>query len=510
MSKIKALYELIHALTPAEKKFFQQMSEVLDRKNDSYSVLFDIVEKQKKLKAEDIHNLYIKSGATAQFPFAMNYLYNHVLKSLQCYAVYKYPTIDHFEDVVAVSKSLRNKNLQAHSLKILNKAFQNFNQNTDWLPALYTLSEFYEDALSTGIQKVDIYKLQRLFKDETNLYNAYKIIYQAKQLDIETAAIWSDHVLLTVAEKEYFNNKINKLKRSITPETSTYAINYFTEFCVRYYIFSYQHDKAYQIVPQLTNYYVNKSQLNDADIVRYLRVLNLHMMACLETFRFNEFYKIFKLFDQLPHQHLSIQYKWIHHRIKIVKVKICEGKFKEALEEWQYIEDYRSEKNISFAPIFRNSQIFYKAMIKFGMGQYKETLDILHVVSSVKGKAYREDVYQAARLLELITYYELGYFELLENSLPAAMKYFKKHKLYEFYAIVLKSFKYLIDNQEEAIVSGFDIIYNELENLFKTNPMERSTQNYLNTMAWMMSKKEKIPFVEALSKTATNWRALVR
>ncbi len=511
MSKFQTLYELIHSLTLAEKKFHRAISHVVNRKNKSYDILFEIIVAQKKLDEKHAKQLYIQKKATAQFPFAMSYLYSSILKSLQCYEVQKGSFIEHFEEVYPVSKILRQKNLQRHLIKILDKAIVQFVEKQEWLSAMQLFPEYYEAAVRTGIQNIPSSEIRSLLKLEAGAYDAYQLIYKTKQLDTETAAAWDNYAFIEEKQKLYFNKRIKEIELSIKPDLALSAQLYFKEFCVKYYIFTHQHEKAYSIVPELTQYYSrNKKNADTVILPRYLRVLNLHLTVCMETFRLEEFYKVFELFEAIPHQDKTIQNIWLHHRVKIIKAKICEGRFEEALTEWNYIEAYREEKKIVFAPIFLNSFRYYLAMLHFGRKEYKLVLDTLYDVLRVKKTAYREDVYQAARLLEIMTYFELAYFELLEGNMQAAMKYYSKNGQYKFYNIALKMVKLLIQPPVSSLKTHnrFLVLYKSLEELFLNSDRERSAQNYLNIMAWMMSKRDNITFTEALLITAKHWRGL--
>lgn len=116
------------------------------------------------------------------------------------------------------------------------------------------------------------------------------------------------------------------------------------------------------------------------------------------------------------------------------------------------------------------------------------------------GKTDLSEDYQCyARIIQLISYYELGYVDSMEYALKSTYHFFsKRKKIYKYEVIIQKylrrSFRIKTDKE---LTEMFREMKDELEIIFK-DTYERNAFDAFNIMYWLESKIRKIPVVEVM------------
>jgi tetratricopeptide (TPR) repeat protein len=135
----------------------------------------------------------------------------------------------------------------------------------------------------------------------------------------------------------------------------------------------------------------------------------------------------------------------------------------------------------------------------FSSGDYKKALKYINFVLNDSISGLREDVFNFARLINLVIHYELGNYDLLDYTIKSTKRFVTKNQRnYQFETVFLRDFKKLlkIKNSDDLHKKYVDF-KDELTEVLK-DPYEQTATKYFDFMSWLDSKIENKPFEEVV------------
>lgn len=144
-------------------------------------------------------------------------------------------------------------------------------------------------------------------------------------------------------------------------------------------------------------------------------------------------------------------------------------------------------------PKARITAILYNIAVTFFLLQRpKPALQSLNAILNDQKSQHREDIQQAARLMQAVVHYELGNTDLLEHLLRNAQHYMKrKGTLYTFEATLIRHLRQLIthpDNESDILQN----LQDELSAL-KNDPANANAPGLEEIQYWIKSKLLGVP-----------------
>jgi hypothetical protein len=174
-----------------------------------------------------------------------------------------------------------------------------------------------------------------------------------------------------------------------------------------------------------------------------------------------------------------------------------EGSFSEGLTLVPYIESRLKEFELQLDR-HRTMVFFYKiACLYFGSGDFIHTVDYLNKIIHWKADL-RSDLQCYARLLHLISHYELGNDMILESQIRSVFRFMSK--LQNLSIVEKEIFSFLRNSfrlNKRQIKNEFTRLHAELKSI-KDNPQESRSFMYLDILSWLESKIENIPVQEVI------------
>jgi len=142
---------------------------------------------------------------------------------------------------------------------------------------------------------------------------------------------------------------------------------------------------------------------------------------------------------------------------------------------------------------------YYKiACLYFGSGDYKNTVKYLNLVINYKDVDLRNDIQCFARILNLITHFEMANFDLIEYLVKNTYRFLSKMKdLHRAQKEILYFLRKLPVTQPEKLNDAFKVLLADLKQLQK-DPFERRPFLYLDIISWLESKISGIPVQEVI------------
>lgn len=153
------------------------------------------------------------------------------------------------------------------------------------------------------------------------------------------------------------------------------------------------------------------------------------------------------------------------------------------------------------AALFGINYCFVYSYLYFGAERYDETLHWLNELLTYSDKLQRQDLQSVARILQMITHYELGNNLFLEYLLRSTYRYLRRrNRMYAFEQRIIKFIRKsrnIITQQaikEEFIKLRADFI--EMLN----NPKEGPILRYVDFISWLDSKIEEKSFAQVIQE----------
>jgi len=147
---------------------------------------------------------------------------------------------------------------------------------------------------------------------------------------------------------------------------------------------------------------------------------------------------------------------------------------------------------------------YYKiACLYFGSDNHKEAVKWLNLIIHSKEGDVREDLHEFARILALISNFELGNEEMIENQVKSLYRFLlRKGSLSRFEQLILRFLRRLSGVQtEKRLKPLFTELKTNMEKL-EHQRFERRAFLYFDIISWLKSKIEKRPVQDILLEKA--------
>jgi hypothetical protein len=162
------------------------------------------------------------------------------------------------------------------------------------------------------------------------------------------------------------------------------------------------------------------------------------------------------------------------------------------------LEEFESQLNAHYILIF-----YYKfACMYFGASDYQKVSYWCSRILNTKEVDLRSDIYIFARILILISNWELGNIDLVEYYIKSTYRYlFKKRSLQRFYLIIMRFLRNLGTISNDQLIDAFAGLKGQLEPL-TSDPYEKLPFIYFDTISWLESKIENRKVEEVIREKA--------
>jgi len=451
----KQLYDLVHSLTPNEKRHFRLKFPT----KSNYLLLFEGLEIMKRYSQEQLLEKLTDCSFSKDLHVTENYLYQRILESLRSYHAEKDETAQLYSYLQNVSL-LEERGFYDLSHKMLLKAKRKAETLNNHLLLIDILQRLAKTLAATTTKKLEVQtdeiceqlnKSATLVKEEAHYfslnqtcfvhYRTWKIAKTEKQ-KAYVEKVLAQPLLQKFPDGGTFNTQYlfhntrnscySMLRQYKTACTEMEAVVLLWDnnlFMQKQYPTKY--------IIQISNLITQKLKLNKLSAVPIL----LKQLEKIEPQSFNE---AAELFQNIYYQKLTF-YLNIHN-------------FEEAAKLVPAIEigltTYKDKINRARELVF-----YYNVTVLFFLYQkYEKAIHWLFKIQDIKRtNEVRGDVQRFSRILQLAIYYKLGSFEVLEHMFRSIYRKKKLvNALHDFEKIILTYFKKLIKvssrSQEEQLL----------------------------------------------------------
>ncbi|MEO8414110.1 MAG: hypothetical protein ABI472_10650 [Ginsengibacter sp.] len=498
-----AVFQLIHSLQKSEKRNFKLYVQRNSSTTDLKIVqLFDALDKMKEYDEKELIEKTI-SIKKEQISNMKAHLYRQLLASLR--VLESSENIDiQLHEQLDFARILYNKGLYLQSLKILDRVKENaktHNQLTFLIEVLFLEKKIESlhitrsmqdraDALAgeSGNANVQLERVTKLSNLSLQLYSWY---------------IKNGHARNKTDEKEVEHYFHEHLSGDIKKPEGFYEKLYYNQSYCWYAFIRQDFLMYYRYTQKWVDLFTDESMMKEIETTNYIKGLHNLLNAHFTLRNYSGFDKTIKLLevfrdsDIVKRSNNNQVQIFLYLYISKLNQHFLEGTFKEGLNIVPDIMQQLKEFNI-YLDHHRVLVFYYKiASLYFGAGDYSTAIDYLNKIINWK-MDLRNDLQCYARLLHLISHYELGNFQLLEYLIKSVYRFMAKMQNLslveeEMFKFLRKSF-YL---SAKKMQPEFEKLLHTIKDLEKSK-FETRAFAYLDIISWLESKVYNKPVYEVI------------
>ncbi|MFY0625062.1 MAG: hypothetical protein JXR07_02125 [Reichenbachiella sp.] len=500
------LYTLVKSLKKSEKRYFKiAVSDAGDRK---YSKLFDLVDQQKKFNDGEILKKD-KSLNPNQLSNLKAHLYTKILQNLRDYNSSNLPNIK-IRDMIDHAEILFNKSLYSQCGDVIKKA-KKMAVKSDNLELQLEILKWEKQMLSHSIGKDNMSRTDLVIKEVQDVTTRINNINSFSNLQFRLQSMYKkmgfirNETDFQEISKVFTDNIPYFVKEELSVSENISLYNLY----VGYYFFVQDFEKGYKYAKQLVDIFMGEKTLMMSRIETYLNSLNNLLIAQNKLNKYREFQNTtreLRALNNLPSAYLTenirlklLKYTFVHEFNRLFMM----GDFERGVSLMNRI-------NTGLEPIIKQLDphskmiMFYKtACLYFGNGNFKLAINSLNQIINSPEADLREDIHGFARILNLISHYELGNMELIEYYVRSTYRFLlKKEDLHQFQKYILNFLVRLNTHiTEEELKKRFIALRKNLVPL-SMDPYEKRAFIYFDIISWLESKIEGREIQEIIKEKA--------
>lgn len=493
------LIQLIKSLTKSEKRHFRLFVRRNQASEDIlFLQLFDFLEKNKEYDEEKILKT-IPDIKKRQLSNLKAHLYKQLLISLRLLNKNYDEEIDNRERI-DFAKVLYNKGLYKQTLEILDRTKKRAiaaRQNS----LIYEIVEFEKLIEGQYITHSIENRAEEIAEEASR-----QIKYISTENEYSNLALRLYDLYLKVGfvrdEKDYFfvreffSANIPKYKYD---ELNFYSKLYYCQCFVWYHFISQDFLNGYRYAQRWVDLFEENPEMITRKPVLYLKGLHnllntLHNLLHYEKFvevlnKLVAFSDIYNISQVKNIEGVYNMYLYIH----LIKKHFIAGTFTEGLETVKPLKKLLDKNPYNWDD--RRIMVFnYRiACLHFGANQFDEAVDWLNLIINQKSPDYRADIQSFARILNLISHFELGNDQLVEYQVKSVYRFLSKMEdLHEVQKEIFRFVRRLPRIRRSELQGEFVSLKKKLEKI-QEKPYESRPFLYLDIISWLESKISEKP-----------------
>jgi len=500
------LIQLIYSMTTSEKRSFRLYLNSLSGSADKLFVqLFDYLDREQIYDGAEILKNIPKIKKTQLSNLKAN-LFNHILNSLR---LIKRKQVDEIKvrEQIDFARILYDKGMYKQCLEILEKAkklSQKINYETLTLSILYfqkrietqhVTGSMAPTARELSLQSKELLENLELTNKLSNasllLYGEYlKYGYVRNEKDFHQI-------------KDFFEQHLPQVELS---KLNFYQSLYYFQSYVWYSNMTHNFIQCYRYAQRWVELFRKNPNSKFSETPQYLKGLhNLLNSLFMVQFpdRFNEVFnelESFKLFDKpfVTKNDISL---WILIRnIHKLNQVFLTGEFKEGTKGLLELEELLEDNRYNWD---RNRHLVFNykiACVYFGAGEYEKAIDFLGKITFSYIKGFREDIQCFARILSLVSHFELGNIDLVNYQVRSVMRFLlKSQNMEKVQEEILKFLRKTPRMQEKGMKKEFALLKEKLL-VIKQQKFEQRPFLYFDIISWLESKIDNLPIETVIQK----------
>src|SRR5579883_232772 len=439
MKKSDGLFDLIHSLTPSEKRHFKLSSNLLKSENKKYLVLFEALEKQRVYDEKKLRNTMKGQPFMKELHVIKAYLFESILKSLRARRGSDIPVMSVYQ-FLEDNQILSRRGLHELGEKKLKKAGRLARKNDFQILSIQIYADELNHATGKAYSANNIAHIHSLFADVQQNLKVLKTDFILTELSylLSTKQFTNKSNQKEVVDRE-MDRLLEQAKNEFDPEQSDLNAKKLFYKLVKDYCFlrgnkqeAYKYAKlCFDIVsadpeePVLDSHYYLVTLCD-----YYVELLGLSFVPQPEFRNYETIKKFVEKIDQVPGTHRIIAFeKWMSSYRILLTWCIYMNDYKrgavivrQLYKEWPTYSKYLRKMETGYFYL-------YTARIFFGNEEYDASLEYVNKILNDP----EMDIFLVSftRLFSLIVHYELGNLRYLQHAIRTTSRYFRENKMFD-------------------------------------------------------------------------------
>ncbi len=499
------LFRLIKSLNKSEKGYFKKFaSKSASGSRQNYLVLFDAVDSMDVYDEEKLKKKLRSESFVKQLPVYKVYLFNHILKALHLYGAQD-KAEERLTELMVNIKILSDRALYKEAWKLIRKT-KEMAYKYDKLKYILEVLSLERGLLFANPDKNIFARRKDIFREQSEFILQLNEFYEYSWL-VDWMTILVDHQAdFKHSQKNAEMEKILShplLQNDRSPSFYTSRL-YFYHTHTLYHAAKRNKEKIYEYLKKEINLAEKYPHFIDEKPQNYAFGLINFLLCSSHAGKRNDVRETIiklgslrrRLKNKISQQEEINIFFYADNIEMLIYEQNCDlkrGRIKaKAIEK-------SLKKHYDKVPLQRRIILHTDLAYFYLLDEEPElALKFINIVLDEANPSFRSDVYEFARVFQLIVHFELGNFDLLEYLLAGTLKFFKeKKKLLKPESIVLDFFKAAVKASEDELTD----IYEELKFKLKKeekNFHEQSFLVYFDFISWAESKLKKVPFIDIL------------
>lgn len=490
------LHRLLHSLTQAEKRYVKIFaSRHLIGEQNNYMLLFDAVLDQDEYNEEKLKSKL----KTRHLSSEKNYLFRFVLKSMRTFHAEKNVDKQLKESLLDI-RFLIDKRIYDVAVKELEKAKKLAYEFDKFLVVIEILA--LERAIITERETKEVRTKINEINDEAKLI-------------LEKLIKWQNGLILQNAILLYHRNSGTPTKATFEELTKLIEEPFFTDGPVEEsfelsYCYLFAKSSFYQQIKdditarkyhlELLHLWEKFPHYVHEDSLRYKKMLSNYLSICMRIGLLEEFPRILNKIRSIPcdsaeEEAEQFQNVFFYEFMYFMNT----GQFDEAEalipETEKGMKKYKTKINKA------RELTFYIniSTLLFIKSNYKYSYEWLNKIIQDGKSDSRQDIQHYAKIFQMILFYELGKYDLLEYSLRSVQRHIKQSEIKLGYEeLLLQTLKKLIDLQDSERGPIFKKFYDAIDAIKKANDVFVTGLD--ETHLWASHHVHKRPMTQILKE----------
>lgn len=487
------LFQLILSLEKAEKRHFKLYIKRSSGNQDLKIVrLFDALDKMKEYDEKTL--LKKLTGVTKpQLANLKSHLYKQIMASLRL--LKSADSLDlQLNEQFDYAHILYKKGLFLQSLRILERAKEiaKANQKFNFLPQLIALEKRIENLHITRSMQD---RAESLSAEANEVSRHIDMVARLSNLALKLYSWYVEHGHARNEEDEKDVRQFMKenLTKDVWEQTGFYERLYLYQSYTWYAFIRQDFLQYYRYTQKWVDLFTEQPLMIRVETGHYIKGLHNLLNAHFDLRNYRQFEKVLKQFEKLAqtdrvkdHDSFRIQ-AFIYISTAKINQHFMQGTFKQGLSLIPGIQEKLQGYHL-FIDSHRILVLNYKfAMLCFGSGDYKRCIGYLQNIINDK-TSLRYDLQCYARLVHLMSHYELGNDMLMESLTKSVYRFMARMK--NLTVVEEAMFRFLRQSlplSPRQLKPEFEKLLNTIKHLEK-NRFETRSFAYLDIISWIEGK----------------------
>ncbi|MCA6075475.1 hypothetical protein LDX50_23080 [Fulvivirga sp. 1062] len=495
-------------MKPAERRYFNVWASRNGSSEKKFILLFNGLSEQTEYDEEALLNS-IPDISPTQISNLKAHLYQRVLQCMRQYSQSHSLEIQ-IREMIDHVQILFNRGLYDQCVQILKKARKKVG-SIDNLELQLEILKWEKNILTQTVGAGNEQRVNRIVREVQQVNERINNVNKFTNLAARLNAIYyrigfirnqSDYNhIQRLFEKELPDFIEQEL--SLTEKLSLYQL------LSGYYSFIQDFDSGLKYARKWLDLFDEHKEIRYSRTNDYLSAINTLMIAQYKMYSYDDFVETSRRLREIRHypRHTMnenirmrlYKYTYVHEFNRIFML----GDFGHGVSLIEKIEPLL-EPFIRQLDNHSRIILFYKvACLYFGDQKYGNCIRWLNRIFTSENIDLREDIHSFARILSLISHYELGNTDVIDYYIRSTYRFLlRKKDLYSFQKYILSFLKKLDAHlSEEELMEAFNELRDQLVPL-QHNPYERRAFMYFDIISWLESKSNNHKVGEIIHQKA--------